>query len=70
MECIDPCAPRVYRGADIEIPGEAGMFRCPQCEKEKNGRNTVLFRGMLKAGTVLEVMCRRCKSLIKFKSGE
>ena len=70
MELIDPIAPKVFRGSDIEIPGEAGLFRCPSCENEKNWRNTVLFRGALKAGTVIEVMCRRCKTLIKFKAGE
>jgi len=70
MECIDPVAPKVFRGADIEIPGEVGMFRCPECEKDQNGRNTVLFRGILKAGTMVEVMCRRCKAKIKFKAGE
>lgn len=68
MECIDPCEPKVYRGADILIPGEASVYRCPECEKSPQGRNTVLFRGILKAGTLVEVMCRRCKALIRFKA--
>ena len=70
MECIDPCSPKIYRGSDIAIPGESGLFRCPECEKAEQGRNTVLFRGILKAGTLLEVLCRRCKTLVKFKVGD
>ncbi len=69
MECIDPCEPKIYRGADIAIPGEAGLFRCPECEKAEQGRNTILFRGILKSA-VIEVLCRRCKTLVKFKAGD
>lgn len=70
MECIDP-AGNVFRGSDIPIPEEAGLFRCPECERAKEkGRNTLLFRGVLKAGTVIEVLCRRCKTLVKFTVGD
>lgn len=70
MECIDPCEPKIYRGADILVPGSASIYRCPECEKASSGRNTVLFRGMLKKGTLIEVMCRRCKTIVRFRAGE
>jgi hypothetical protein len=70
MDCIDPGEPKVFRGSEILIPGQASMYRCPECEKGKTGRNTILFRGVLKSGTLIEVMCRRCKALIKFRAGE
>ena len=70
MECIDP-AGQVFRGSDIAIPEEAGLFRCPECEKAREkGRNTILCRGVLGKGTTLEVLCRRCKTLVKFKAGD
>lgn len=70
MDCIDP-AGHVFRGSDIPIPDEAGLFRCPECERAREkGRNTLLFRGKLTPGTVIEVLCRRCKTLVKFMVGE
>jgi hypothetical protein len=66
MECIDPGA-GVYRGDDIAVPNDASLFRCPACERDHGkGRNTILFRGVLRSGTVIEVLCRRCKALVKF----
>ena len=70
MECIDLVSPKIYRGSDIVVPDTASFYRCPECEKDKNGRNTVLFRGILKSGTIVDVMCRRCKTVIKFKAGD
>ena len=71
-ELVDPTSrPMLFRGADIEIPAGATWVRCPDCSPQKNGHTrTVLFRGMLSAGTILEVQCRRCKKMHRFEARE
>ena len=66
MQVVHAGYPVTETGDDIHVPGI--RWECCKCPHTKNhGRPTVLFAGVLLAGSVVEIKCPTCNKMTKFR---